>query len=111
MPTAGGTCLSPGNASPIACAIGALRVVQARSVGADIDRAQPQSLAGLNHALLQAVVGHSVDVQARAAVDAETPAAVTPTPAAMEAMRGSGNGSEGSSAVTLRIAGGESFPR
>src|SRR5665811_1986177 len=69
------------------CAMGTRSV----HVAADVDGAQAQAVTGLNHLLLIAVADAGVDVKA---ADAET---VTPTtvmsPAAMEAMGGSGSNS------------------
>src|SRR5436190_22220818 len=68
--------------------------IKARSVGADIDRAQAHAARGLYPLLLIAVVDAGVDVEA---AEAEAIAAVTPTMAPMAAVvkaaSGSGRGS------------------
>src|SRR5665647_500135 len=68
------------------CVVGRARSVDL--VGADVDRAQPQAVAGLNHPLLIAVADAGVDIEA-AEAEAVAPAAMSP--AAMEAVRGSGS--------------------
>src|SRR5882762_7455484 len=62
-------------------------------VGADVDGAQAQAAAGLNHLLLIAVADAGVDIEA-AEAEAVAPAAVMTPAAAMKAMRGSGSGSQ-----------------
>src|SRR6478735_1070524 len=66
--------------------------IQARSVGADVDRAQAHAARGLDPLLLQAVADAGVDVET---AEAEA-VAVTPTMAPMavvKAASGSGSGS------------------
>src|SRR5471030_1093412 len=82
--------IKPAGKAPIAGAIGTFMVSGSTCsvdvVVADVDRAQTQAGAGLNHLLLIAVADAGVD---REAAEAEAVAPAV-SPAAMEAMRGSG---------------------